>query len=79
MPFSKVLQYSLTLAIVPSLSKQQMTVVLPSDSSKLVDLVKDSRSHLVNKDKNLSQTASKKKKKKKKNLLKRFDHISNEL
>lgn len=57
--------FSLTFAIVPSLSKQQMTVVLPSDSNKFVDLVSDKRSHFVNKDKNLSQTASTQKKKKK--------------
>lgn len=50
--------YNGTLAIVPSLSKQQITVVLPSDSNRFVDLVKESRSHLVNNDKNLSQTAS---------------------
>jgi hypothetical protein len=50
--------YNGTLAIVPSLSRQQITVVLPSDSNKFVDLVKESRSHLVNNDKNLSQTAS---------------------
>lgn len=48
----------LTFAMVPSLSKQQMTVVLPSDSNRLVDRVSDSLSHLVNKEQNLLQTAS---------------------
>jgi hypothetical protein len=48
----------LTFAMVPSLSKQQITVVLPSDSNKLVDRVSDSLSHLVNKEQNLLQTAS---------------------
>lgn len=45
--------------MVPSRSRQQITVVLPNDSSKLVDLVKDNLSHSLNKEINLSQTASK--------------------